>query len=39
MLTLLSTYFTGKICREDGQVDPECFVTCQKFALNKIQEQ
>ncbi|XP_052234505.1 A-kinase anchor protein 10, mitochondrial-like isoform X2 [Dreissena polymorpha] len=26
------------ICREDGQVDPECFVECQQFALNKIQE-
>ncbi len=22
----------GKICREDGQVDPQCFVSCQQFA-------
>lgn len=27
-----------KICREDGQVDPECFVECQAFVVNKIQE-
>lgn len=25
-----------KICREDGEVDPECFVECQKFVLDKI---
>ncbi|WAR03614.1 AKA10-like protein [Mya arenaria] len=28
----------SKICREDGQVDPECFAECQKFAIHKIEE-
>ncbi|XP_045171774.2 A-kinase anchor protein 10, mitochondrial-like [Mercenaria mercenaria] len=27
-----------KICREDGQVDPECFVDCQNFAVNQIEQ-
>ncbi|KAK3083739.1 hypothetical protein FSP39_002360 [Pinctada imbricata] len=25
-----------KICREDGEVDPNCFMECQTFILNKI---
>ena len=24
----------GKICREDGEVDPDCFVDCQKLTLS-----
>lgn len=28
-----------KICREDGEVDPECFVDCQKFVLDKIDKE
>ncbi|KAL4223109.1 A-kinase anchor protein 10 [Mactra antiquata] len=28
-----------KICREDGQVDPECFVECQQFAVKRINEE
>lgn len=28
-----------KICREDGQVDPECFVECQKFAVERMEKE
>ena len=27
---------SGKICQEDGKVDPECFVNCQRFVLDKM---
>ncbi|KAL3856182.1 hypothetical protein ACJMK2_010964 [Sinanodonta woodiana] len=27
-----------KICREDGEVDPCCFVSCQKFVLERMQK-
>ncbi|KAK3587151.1 hypothetical protein CHS0354_006793 [Potamilus streckersoni] len=27
-----------KICREDGEVDPCCFVSCQKFVLEQMQK-
>ncbi|GFN76823.1 A kinase anchor protein 10, mitochondrial [Plakobranchus ocellatus] len=26
----------SKICQENGNVDPECFVNCQRFVLNKL---
>ncbi|KAH9502434.1 A-kinase anchor protein 10, mitochondrial [Bulinus truncatus] len=27
----------SKICKENGEVDPECFVSCQRFVLNKLE--
>ena len=35
----LNFFVSGKICREDGEVDPECFVECQKFALDNIDKE
>ncbi|XP_059144716.1 A-kinase anchor protein 10, mitochondrial-like isoform X2 [Physella acuta] len=26
----------SKICKENGEVDPECFISCQNFVLNKL---
>ena len=33
-LILLFDLFLGKICREDGQVDPLCFARCQEYVVN-----
>ena len=32
-------YFTGKICQEDKQVDPECFVACQDFVVKYMEKE
>ena len=42
-VTFLSVYvrvvvFLGKICGEDGSVDPNSFVPCQEFAVKQMQE-
>ncbi|XP_063448892.1 A-kinase anchor protein 10, mitochondrial-like [Mytilus trossulus] len=29
----------SKICREDGEVDPDCFVVCQEFSVSKIESE
>ncbi|CAG2228588.1 AKAP10 [Mytilus edulis] len=29
----------SKICREDGEVDPDCFVDCQEFSVSKIESE
>ncbi|XP_005106289.1 A-kinase anchor protein 10, mitochondrial [Aplysia californica] len=36
---LLRSEAISRICREDGEVDPECFVSCQRFVLDKIDAQ
>lgn len=28
-----------KICREDGQVDPQCFSSCQEFVFKKMEKE
>ncbi|CAL1536145.1 unnamed protein product, partial [Lymnaea stagnalis] len=27
----------SKICQENGEVDPECFASCRRFVLNKLE--
>ncbi|XP_013068214.2 A-kinase anchor protein 10, mitochondrial-like isoform X1 [Biomphalaria glabrata] len=29
----------SQICKENGQVDPECFVGCQRFVLSKLESE
>ncbi|CAH1801919.1 unnamed protein product [Owenia fusiformis] len=29
----------GKICREDGQIDPQCFNECQEFVLDVLEKE
>ncbi|CAL1534676.1 unnamed protein product [Lymnaea stagnalis] len=29
----------SKICQENGEVDPECFASCQRFVLNKLESE
>ena len=30
--------FIGKICSEDGEVDPQSFVSCQEFAMHLMED-
>lgn len=29
----------GKICKDDGQVDPDCFVACQQLVIDKMEKE
>ncbi|CAL1541144.1 unnamed protein product, partial [Lymnaea stagnalis] len=29
----------SKICQENGEVDPECFASCRRFVLNKLESE
>lgn len=31
--------FIAKICGEDGQVDPNCFVTAQSIVFNAMEQE
>ncbi|CAG5117418.1 unnamed protein product [Candidula unifasciata] len=33
---MLRSDVISKICKENGEVDPECFLGCQRFALNRL---
>ncbi|NXS43551.1 AKA10 protein, partial [Balaeniceps rex] len=38
MLKLTWSFFAAKICGEDGQVDPNCFVTAQSIVFNAMEQ-
>lgn len=39
MLKLTWSSFAAKICGEDGQVDPNCFVTAQSIVFNAMEQE
>lgn len=39
MLKLTWSFFAAKICGEDGQVDPNCFVTAQSIVFNAMEQE
>lgn len=38
-LKLTQSFFAAKICGEDGQVDPNCFVTAQSIVFNAMEQE
>lgn len=36
---VLRSQCISKICCEDGEVDPECFVDCQNFSISKMESE